>query len=358
MSYNILGAGLAGLSAAINLAKAGKQVTVYERLPTVGKQIHPNYQAIRTNITGADVLQYLKKFNLNPSKFSLIYLNKMFISTPSESLRKLHFNVAVPFIMRGGEKSLEYALYKEAQNLDIAFEFNSKKTVNDANIIASGKFRTDAAAFGEIYEAPEFPRDSFFYMHHDRYSPKGWYSYIIPVNETKIEIVNCVSQPHVKKVVDLYRLLLTEHPFVKKYTQGKKPLSCFGGYGAVDYPKTAFRDGKYYVGEAAGFQDACRGFGMHYALESGFYAAKAILENKDYDQLWQQGFGRQLRTDFARRFATSVFGDKVVEWYFKKIKNGEKVDYSKLEPKGSAYHFAENIAFNCELLKKNILGRW
>jgi hypothetical protein len=411
MHIGVLGAGLAGLSAAITIAKTGEQVTVFECMPSVGRQIHPNYQALRTNAPGNNINSYLGSLALAPKNFDSKYLSKMLLYTNDVGMRTLFFKNPVAFVMRGGNNSLEYGLYKQALDLGVQFEFTSKKSEKDATIIATGRRKCDAAAFGEIYEAPDFPRDCFFYMHNDRYSPMGWYSYIIPIGEDRIEIVNCASQPHAKKVAALYRLLITEHPFVRKYVTGKKPLCCFGGYGGVDYPTTAFRNGKYYVGEAAGFQDACRGFGMHYALESGHYAAKVIIENLDvrkfqelrtasgrrpldvvefpqqigmsrnsqkqfrehdqeriavldkrtsldYDVLWKNAFAERLRIDFAYRFALSLLGEKAVEWYFRNMKDGDTIDYSILEKHDFLCNIATNLAFNCELLKKRLLRYW
>lgn len=53
----------------------------------------------------------------------------------------------------------------------------------------------------------------------------------------------------------------------------------FGNYGITPLIKHA---DKIIVGEAAGFQDANWGFGMRHAIESGYLAARAIIERQDY----------------------------------------------------------------------------
>jgi len=52
--------------------------------------------------------------------------------------------------------------------------------------------------------------------------------------------------------------------------------------------KKAHINQQYYIGEAAGFQDYLAGFGMLYAFKSGYLAAKSIIEDCDYDRLWQK----------------------------------------------------------------------
>lgn len=41
-------------------------------------------------------------------------------------------------------------------------------------------------------------------------------------------------------------------------------------------------------------QDYLAGFGMIYTFKSGYYAAKSIIENLDYDDLWKEDFFKQL----------------------------------------------------------------
>jgi flavin-dependent dehydrogenase len=90
----------------------------------------------------------------------------------------------------------------------------------------------------------------------------------------------------------------------------------------------------YYVGEAAGFQDPFRGFGMNYALESGYLAAKALLEGKDYDRMWKEQFKSRIKTDLFRRYAMVVFGDRAIEHAFRNISDGDEVDWRKVNKKG------------------------
>ena len=44
--HRIIGAGLSGLSAAINFAKRGEKVEIHESREAVGMQFHPNYQVL------------------------------------------------------------------------------------------------------------------------------------------------------------------------------------------------------------------------------------------------------------------------------------------------------------------------
>src|SRR5947199_2104564 len=57
-----------------------------------------------------------------------------------------------------------------------------------------------------------------------------------------------------------------------------------------------------YVGEAAGFQDYLFGLGIRYALTSGNLAARSILENRDFDDLWRSELGENQETSLVNRF--------------------------------------------------------
>ena len=69
--HRIIGAGLSGLSAAINFAKNDEKVVIHESREDVGMQFHPNYQVLLkespdTTSSEAGAKQYLNRWGLNP----------------------------------------------------------------------------------------------------------------------------------------------------------------------------------------------------------------------------------------------------------------------------------------------------
>lgn len=350
----ILGAGLSGLTAAINLTNANKEVKVYERKNSVGAHIYPNYQGLlRTN---SNPKKYLKNLNLEP-EFKIQTLSKAILCTRNTEV-KVITKEPVPFVMRGGKESLEYGLFKQAEKLGLEFEFNSKIKEKDADIVATGHYRCDMAAYVGIFEDVNFEEDAYLYMHDDRYSPRGWYLYIIPISKGKIKLVNCTSQPHIKKTKKLFYKAISKRKILKNILEDAKPIKTFGGYGGVDFPRSAIKEGRFYIGEAAGFQDPFRGFGMNYALESGYLVSEAIIHNKNYDKLWKKKFAHQKKMDFSRRYAMVKWGDKIVDRYFRKYKDGEVVDLNRVNPKGFKGKFLIELFYRLELLHKWRTGYW
>ena len=56
-SVKILGAGLSGLSCAINLVKKDVSVEVIEKRDSIGKQNNPNYQVLNASVTPKEYLE-------------------------------------------------------------------------------------------------------------------------------------------------------------------------------------------------------------------------------------------------------------------------------------------------------------
>lgn len=351
----IMGAGPAGLCAAINLAKAGREVKVFEMRNDVGMRFHPNLQGLKDV---SDPEDYMKELNINP-KTRFRYFSRAFFGTRKRDI-ELGIGKSMPFVVRGGKESLEYGLYREALDLGVGFEFNSRIMKDDVDIVAAGHGGAcDAAALGMVFEDTDFPRDAFLIIFDDRYSPKGWYSYIVPISDDHIEFVNCVSQPHVPLLKKLTEKALQERKIVRGFLDGKRKVATFGGVGNISVPKTAFINNRYYVGEAAGFQDPFMGFGITYALKSAKMAADAIVNGYDYDAMWKRDIMPRMRKDFARRFPVSIFGDALPEMFMRKYRSGDRIDFQDVIPSSfPLYNVAEFVLFRLEILKKRLTGFW
>ena len=353
----ILGAGPAGLCAAINLARGGREAKVYERAKSVGMRFHPNLQGLR--YVNGDPEGFLKSVGVE-SKPNFRYFKKAFILTRH---REVELDISrgnqMPFLVRGGNDSLERALFLEAKSVGVEFEFCSKKGDADADIVASGGKNFTSVAVGSVFEDTDFPRDHYAVMYDDRYSPRGWYSYVVPFSDELVEFVTCVSAPYAMQLAALHAKAMKERKFLRDFLSGKKKVGSFGGGGDVRLPKTAFVDGRYYVGEAAGFQDPFMGFGIVYALKSGKFASDAIIHGLDYDAAWKREILPLMKKDFARRFPVSMLGDIVPEIVMMQYKNGQRVDFGKAVPDDSPlYRPVQEAFFHLEVAKKRILGGW
>ena len=358
---NILGAGPAGICAAINLSRAGEKVKVYEKCASVGMRFRPNLQGLRYLYMPPG--KFMRQLGVN----AIVEFHCFARAVICTRNRKVDLDCSggsqMPFVLRGnGDGTLDWALFSEAEKLGVEFEFNSRAGDKDANIIATGsKGEPDSAALGSVFENSDFPRDCQLVMFDDRHSPRGWYSYILPVGKDEVEFVTCVSKPYIPQIAQLHARAMVERKEIADVVGGRKKIASFGGSASAHIPKSAFVGGKYFVGEAAGFQDPYMGFGIAYALRSGHLAARAMLNKENYDTLWKKEFGYYLRKDAAYRLVMGLMGDAAAELMMSKYKDGARADLSGALPeKNKAYRaLVEGVSLLAQAKKKvsGSLGR-
>jgi flavin-dependent dehydrogenase len=315
-TIRILGAGISGLTAAINLAKEGYDVEVLERFSDVGEKYKLNFEGLENWTT--DIMKLLKKINIKAN-----FKNKGFneVTWYSPSFRKAILKDKTPFfylVERGGKNSLEYSLKKQALDLGIRFIFNSKSS--DANIISVGARKPMAFGFGTFYENVDF-KDSVIGILSNKIAPSGYF-YIHIWNK---RATVCTTTRDIKNIKDLRNIHKRnlKIDICRELLTNSKEKHEFSGFVNYNVPISAFIDGRIYTGEAAGFQDAFLGFGMKYAFLSGYFAAKSIIDNLSYDELWKKCFKNELKRTLYPRFYISLFGDRMYEKIIKFLQYNE-----------------------------------
>ena len=336
----ILGAGISGLVAAITLARNCFEVEVFEKRPRIGSFFKRDVHSLRNYYYDYDVLKKYRSLGIKISHTYPIFRELRF----SPSLKKVEiYSKNKPLFynfIRGydNEKSFDIELYKTAKKLGVKFHFKKVLNPAKADIVATGFRSIKGVAYGRHYDnirgiAPH----SLYIFLNNRYSPTG-YSYVVPFyNEASIVITSTKKQSK-KKLKKRFNNLIENNSVIKEFLRGSKLKNEIFGYAFYDFPKTAIKKGKLYVGEVTGFLDAATGFGTHYAILSGYLAAKAIIENKNYDNLWKNAFGRELKTQYLKRMKLQKFTnndyEKTIEGLIKTY--GNKIserDYSKIHKK-------------------------
>ena len=139
----------------------------------------------------------------------------------------------------------------------------------------------------------------------DTLAPKG-YTYLL-VHRGKATMATCMFRDFKNEREYFERTVATfKNVFPKlNITDAKE----FGGYGNFFFDKPVFENGKYYIGEAAGLQDCLWGFGMRYAMTSGYLAAKALIENKDYEALVRDNLIPMQKASLVNRFIFELLGN-------------------------------------------------
>ena len=80
-SVNILGAGIAGMSAANFLAQSGYKATVYEKCNFVGGSRDGDYEGIENWIFSENVSDFIKKIGFNDKKIIKYPVDEFYVHT-------------------------------------------------------------------------------------------------------------------------------------------------------------------------------------------------------------------------------------------------------------------------------------
>jgi flavin-dependent dehydrogenase len=298
----IVGAGPSGLCAAINLARADYGVTVYERNDEVGRRFHGDFQGIENWSTPVDFRDALHTMSIAPNFFCRPYSGGEFRMRGGYGGAVTSPQPLFYLTLRGPmEGSLDRSLKAQALDAGVTLKFGCRRDPGDGHIIAAGPGKPNVMASGLVFRT-DLP-DTAMAVLHNGIAPGG-YAYLL-VQDGRATLASVYyrnfkgATEHLERTT---RYFQSGRSFSMEGTRG------FTGYGNFYPVRSAVHRGRLYVGEAAGFQDFLFGFGIRYALTSGYLAARSIIEGRPYDLLWREVFGRQLATSLANRYLLQRFG--------------------------------------------------
>jgi len=292
----IAGGGLAGLTTAINLAKAGYQVEVYEKCSKIGEHYKENPQMLPNWFAQEDVVKELEKCNIK-----INWLNKIEEVEIRLNNQKIVFygkDIPVGYtVLRGGEKSLEKDLAQQAKNLGVRIITNSPVKVNfphsKIDIIATGFSEPLTIGYGRVYKG-EFEPNKVKVFLNSSYTPTVGYCYFFPHNNNRatIKISKKITEKNINLKENFQRF---QKDFFLQEIKEENFLYEFSSLRSFKILKSAKFGSSLLVGEAAGFQDELFRFGIRYAILSGYLALKSIIEGLDYDFLWKRQFLKEFQ---------------------------------------------------------------
>jgi flavin-dependent dehydrogenase len=294
-AIRILGAGPAGLAAAIVLAKAGRRVEVYERRAQVGARFHDDFQGLENWTVKDDVLAEIEQAGI-----AVDFRNWPFTGGRlyNPRLQRKDFKLNRPIfylVQRGpGPNTLDTALEHQALAAGVDIRFNRTIPSQQADILATGPRGVRAVAAGLTFDTSH--PDEACVVVGDSVAPQG-YAYLLIANgratlATVLFANFDTASACLSRSVEVFRRLV---PFDMVNERR------WGGYGAFSIPTTAVCGRSLLVGEAAGFQDFLFGFGIRSAILSGALAARSLLGGEDYDTLWRRRLLTNLRSSEANR---------------------------------------------------------
>lgn len=332
----ILGGGISGLSAAITLADKEYAVELFEKSSYPGGRFIRNFQCLRNfGHNEIDAIDEIGKIGiyLKPYKnlYKIIRYSKSYNFEVSNDKKPIYY-----LLLRGrSEYSIDSQLAKYATNMGINIFYNKKIESNDITIVASGPSKADSLAYCEVYEDCNISDTGHVFLN-KKYSPDG-YIYVLPgpiKGEAILVICTTDSSFNFKKLKILLDQFKGEKDILKnifyKSTQ-KSSQNCIGSCSLLSKP---YVNNKYYVGEAAGLQDVTAGFGIRYAIYSGYFAAQSIIDKSNYNIQISKMFKSQLEFEHKRSIRFSKLTNDDIDKIFQKV-NKEFGNKLNLEEYGS-----------------------
>lgn len=300
----IVGAGPAGLTAAIVLRQNGFEVDLYEQNDNVGLRFNGDFQGLENWSDKEDTLDIFKKLGLEINFLCQPYYGEDgYFYGPDKNKVVVKSSRPLFYLIERGsnENSLDRGLLKQAESTGANIIWNKKiEAVPEGKaIVGTGPKAADAIAKGMVFKTTH--ENLFIGFLDNDIAPKG-YAYLL-VNDGKATFATCLFEDF-KNEKNYYQKALKTLESVIDID--KSDVKGFGGF--VNYfnePKYTKNDCILYVGENAGFQDLLWGFGIKYAVMSGYFAAQSIITGKDYRELCEQNLGQKLRASLANRYLFS-----------------------------------------------------
>jgi len=203
------------------------------------------------------------------------------------------------YLVKRGSSSgtFDYGLKEQALKLGVNIYSERTFSFDEVDIVATGSVfkEVPVVAKGIIFKTNL--KDVVVMACNNNLAFKG-YSYLLV---TKGYGCMCSAVfDELDKVTECFEK--TKKFFVEKFNLDIQSSKNVGGVGSFSL-KNTFQKGKVlYIGEAAGLQDLLWGFGMRYAVTSGYLAAQSIINNENYEEKAEKYFGNKLKASMVNRY--------------------------------------------------------
>jgi flavin-dependent dehydrogenase len=299
----ILGAGPSGLTAAINLAKTGYEVEVFEKGKDVGERFCGDLQGLENWSDKRDILEDLKRMNIDINfdcdPFSKLTITNGQVCKETSTRRPLFY-----LVKRGSlPGSLDQGLKAQALELGVVIHFRKTIPVGAADIVATGPVQREIPAIAKGITFKTSAEDTSVLLLNNRAAHQA-YAYLLVTKGYGCMCSVVIGDP--RRINECFEE--TEKILSRMFSFDIRDPKKVAGIGSFSL-ESVFENGKtLFAGESAGLQDFLWGFGMRYAIVSGHLAAESIVKNEDYGKIAARRFAGKLKASAVNRYLWEKLG--------------------------------------------------
>ncbi len=294
----IAGAGVAGLTAAISLKRAGRAVRVVERNPASGTQRFPDWDAVENWISTEDLPVFLERVGIEARRFRHVGRRAFTVIDPYGK----RYDVLTPrpffYLVKRGAMAggLEHGLQEQAEAIDIPIEYGISCPPERADIWAGGTYNQGSRFVSVGFTFRTRHPDWICGIVDMTIAPRAYAYLVVVEGEGTLAVVLTEARQEANRLLERAVTVFQQHTDLDIRDRHKS-----GGSGG---DLAAFWNGRrgFVVGEAAGFQDFLWGFGIRYALASGYLAAQAILTGEDWQAVADARMRPLVRASLVNRW--------------------------------------------------------
>ena len=297
----IAGAGLSGLTAAVNLARAGRNVVVHEQGPTVGVKYGGDFQGFENWSTEMDALGLVRSWGWETT-FPHVPFHTVTYYDADLRPYPVTWEKPIFYLTKRGPfpHALDTHLLQQVQDAGVEVRLKSRVDPEEADIVATGPRGGSVAVVGATF--PIDLEDQAHAILDDRLAPGGYTYFLVMRGEVTLAayFAGPIPRTAFRDAVARFSSLLN--------VRVPEDAHRFGG--VLGFRLAMPAGDQIHVGEAAGFQDYLWGFGMRFAMQSGFLAAKALLEGRSYRDMVAEEILPKLKAGLVNRFAYGKMGNR------------------------------------------------
>lgn len=315
----IVGAGPAGITAAIVLRRHGIPVRVHERYPDVGYRLNGDFQGFENWSAEQDVADFLNEIGIDTSFIPLVPFYGGSLYAPGMAAVTVTSERPIFYLVKRGAMpgSLDFGLREQAEALGVEFVFNHRvENFEGVSIVGTGPAGADALAVGMTFDTSH--DDTAVVAFNDELA-HGGYAYLL-VHEGRGTMASVLYGSGLGNKEAFGRMA---EFFQRELALDVRTERRFAGFASFFIRNSQVIGNRLHVGESAGFQDCLWGFGMRYAVLSGYLAASSIIDAVDYDRLWKRYLKPMLETSLVNRFLIELFGATAYRYLARRVASGD-----------------------------------